>query len=50
MLPASEANTAVAGSVNESLEEFAHHQPDVLICDVDLLDDERCLQIRSPRD
>lgn len=50
MLRASEVEMVVAGSVNESLEAFARHQLDVLICDVDLLDDERCLQMRSLRD
>lgn len=50
MLHASEMEIVVAGSVNESLEAFALHQPDVLICDVGLLDDERCLQMRSLRD
>ena len=50
MLRASEVEMVVAGSVNESLEAFARHQLDVLICDVDLLDDERCLQMRSFRD
>ena len=46
----SEVEIVVAGSVNESLEAFACHQPDVLICDVDLPNDERCLQMRSLRE
>ncbi|PSB19656.1 response regulator [Phormidesmis priestleyi ULC007] len=49
MLHTPEVEIVVAGSVNESLEAFGLRQPDVLICDVDLLDDERCLQMRSLR-
>ena len=50
MLRASKVEMVVAGSVNESLDAFARHQLDVLIRDINLLDDERCLQMRSFRD
>ncbi len=50
MLHADGVEIVVAGSVNESLEAFARCQPDVLICDIEVLDDERCLQMRSLRD
>lgn len=50
MLQTSEADIVVASSVNESLSAFACQQPDVLIWDVDFLDDERYLQMRSLRD
>ena len=50
MLHAAGVEVVVVGSVTESLNAFAHCQPDVLICDVNLLDDERCLQVRSLRE
>ncbi len=50
MLQASATNIVAASLVNESLEAFTRQRPDVLIWDVDSLDDERCLQIRSLRD
>ncbi len=49
MLQMSQAEIVVVSSVKESLKTFAFQQPDALICDVDLLDDERCLQMRSLR-
>ena len=50
MLRKSEVEIVVAGSLYESLETFARHQPDVLICDVDFLNAEHCLQVQSLRD
>ncbi len=50
MFHPSEVEIAVVGSLHENLEAFARHQPDILICDVDFLDAEYCLQVRSFRD
>jgi CheY-like chemotaxis protein len=50
MLQAHGSEIIPVNSVNEGLEAFAHHQPDVLVCDVDLLEGEGFLLVSLVRE